>query len=133
MVGKDSTAPYVEGRTRYWLKVKVHQEEEFVIGGFTPPGGTRAYFGALLLGAYRGTDLVYVGKVGTGFTQKTLAELYRKLAPLARKAPPFVNPPREKGAIWVAPKRVQTGVSIGRRLDSRRVIRLEQSHGHFLV
>ncbi len=106
MVGKDSSAPYVEGRTRNWLKVKVHQEEEFVIGGFTPPGGTRPYFGALLLGAYRGADLVYVGKVGTGFTQKTLAELYRKLAPLARKAPPFVNPPREKGAIWVAPRLV---------------------------
>ena len=106
VVGKDSSAPYVEGRSRCWLKVKVHQEDEFVIGGLTPPGGTRPYFGALLLGAYRWTDLVYVGKVGTGFTQKTLAALYRKLAPLARKSPPFVNPPREKGATWVAPKLV---------------------------
>jgi bifunctional non-homologous end joining protein LigD len=106
LVAKDSSAPYIEGRSRKWLKVKVHQQEEFVIGGFTEPGGSRAYFGALLLGAYRGSDLVYVGKVGTGYTEKTLASLHRKLAPLARKQPPFVNPPREKGATWVAPKLV---------------------------
>src|SRR5207245_2722268 len=98
LVAKDPAAPYVEGRSRYWLKVKVHQEEEFVIGGFTPPAGSRAHFGALLLGAYRGSDLVYVGKVGTGYTQKTLADLHRKFRALVQKTPPFVDPPREKGA-----------------------------------
>ncbi|HKD12246.1 MAG TPA: non-homologous end-joining DNA ligase [Thermoanaerobaculia bacterium] len=106
LVAKDAAAPYLEGRSRFWLKVKVHQEEEFVIGGFTAPGGTRAYFGALLLGAYRGAEFVYVGKVGTGYTEKILRELHGKLAPLARRAPPFVNPPREKGATWVAPRLV---------------------------
>lgn len=106
VVGKDASAPYIEGRSTKWLKVKVHQEEEFVVGGYTPPAGSRPYFGALLLGAYRGSDLRYVGKVGTGFTQKTLATLHRKFQPLVRKTPPFVDPPREKGAVWLAPKLV---------------------------
>jgi bifunctional non-homologous end joining protein LigD len=106
IVAKDSSAPYIEGRSTKWLKVKVHQEEEFVIVGFTPPGGSRTHFGALLLGAYRGKDLIYVGKVGTGFTHKTLNLLSAKLRPLARKMPPVKNPPREKGAVWVAPKLV---------------------------
>jgi DNA ligase D-like protein (predicted ligase) len=106
VVGKDASAPYIEGRSRKWLKVKVHQEEEFVIGGYTPPAGSRPFLGALLLGAYSGSDLRYVGKVGTGFTQKTLATLYKKFQPLVRKTPPFVDPPREKGAVWLAPKLV---------------------------
>jgi ATP-dependent DNA ligase len=106
IVAKDTGAPYIEGRSTKWLKVKVHEEEEFVIVGFTPPGGSRTHFGALLLGAHRGKDLIYVGKVGTGFTHKTLNSLYAKLRPLARKIPPVKNPPREKGAVWVAPKLV---------------------------
>ena len=73
MVAKEDAAPYLEGRSTRWLKVKVHQEEEFVIGGYTPPAGSRTHFGALLLGAYRGKDLRYVGSVGTGYSQKTLA------------------------------------------------------------
>jgi bifunctional non-homologous end joining protein LigD len=106
VVGKDSSAPYVEGRSTKWLKVKIKQEEEFVIGGYTAPGGARTHFGSLLLGACQGSDLRYVGKVGTGFTQKTLTTLYRKFQPLVRRTPPFVDPPREKGAIWLAPKLV---------------------------
>jgi bifunctional non-homologous end joining protein LigD len=106
IVAKDTSAPYIEGRSTRWLKVKVHQEEEFVIVGFTPPGGSRTHFGALLLGAHRGKDLIYVGKVGTGFTDRTLNSLSAKLRPLARKMPPVKNPPREKGAVWVAPKLV---------------------------
>ena len=106
IVAKDSSAPYSEGRSTRWLKVKAKQEEEFVIVGFTQPGGARTHFGALLLGAHRGKDLLYVGKVGTGFTQKTLDALHAKLRPLARPAPAVANPPREKGAVWVAPKLV---------------------------
>ena len=52
VVAKDASSPYVEGRSRYWLKFKVHQEDEFVIVGYTPPAGSRKHFGALLLGAY---------------------------------------------------------------------------------
>jgi bifunctional non-homologous end joining protein LigD len=106
MVGKDPTAAYREGRSTQWLKVKVHQEEELVIGGYTEPGGTRSYFGALLLGAYRDSQLRYVGSVGTGFDQKALATLYRGFRPLVRKAPSFAEPPRLKGATWLAPKLV---------------------------
>jgi bifunctional non-homologous end joining protein LigD len=106
VVGKDSSAPYVEGRSTKWLKVKIKQEEEFVIGGYTMPAGARTHFGALLLGAYQGRDLRYVGKVGTGYTQKTLSMLHRRFQPLVRKTPPFVDPPRERDAVWLAPKLV---------------------------
>ena len=106
MVAKNGASVYVERRSREWLKVKVNQEEEFVIGGYTAPAGTRTHFGALLLGAYRGADLRYVGSVGTGYTQKTLASLHRGFQPLVRKTPPFVDPPRIKGATWLAPKLV---------------------------
>jgi bifunctional non-homologous end joining protein LigD len=106
LVAKDPSAPYVEGRSTRWLKVKVHQEEEFVIAGYTMPAGSRTHFGALLLGAYRGPDLHYVGKVGTGFSQKRLTSLHQKFQPFIQKTSSFVVPPREKGATWVAPKLV---------------------------
>ena len=106
MVAKDGAAPYVEGRSTRWLKVKVHQEEEFVIGGYTPPAGTRTHFGALLLGAYRGKQLRYVGSVGTGYSQKTLETLHRGFRPLVRKTTPFADPPRIKGATWLEPRLV---------------------------
>ncbi len=106
LVTKELAAPYVEGRSTRWLKVKVHQEEEFVIGGFSPPAGSRSHFGALLMGAYRGKELRYVGKVGTGYTQKLLASLSAKFEPLVRATPAFSAPPREKGAVWLTPKLV---------------------------
>ena len=106
LVAKDGASVYEQRRSRKWLKVKVHQEEEFVIGGFTPPRGSRAHIGALLLGAYRNGSLRFVGKVGTGFTGETLAALARKFRPLVRTRPPFENPPRERGATWLAPRLV---------------------------
>jgi bifunctional non-homologous end joining protein LigD len=107
VVAKDLSSPYVESRSSYWLKVKVHQEDEFVIGGFTTPSGSRKYFGALLLGAY-GNDgtLRFVGKVGTGFDQDTLSALHQKLRLLVRAKSAFVDPPREKGVTFVEPKLV---------------------------
>ena len=106
LVAKDESSRYEARRSLKWLKVKVHQEEELVVGGFTPPRGSRRHLGALLLGAYRGRDLVFVGKVGTGFPEATLASLAKTLRPLVRSTPPFVDPPREKGAVWVAPRLV---------------------------
>ncbi|MGA8674990.1 MAG: non-homologous end-joining DNA ligase [Candidatus Acidiferrales bacterium] len=106
LVAKDLSSPYVESRSQYWLKVKVHQEDEFVIGGFTAPAGSRKHFGALLLGAYSGGKLHFVGKVGTGFDEETLSSLYRKLHPLARAKPAFVDPPRANGVTFVEPKLV---------------------------
>jgi bifunctional non-homologous end joining protein LigD len=106
VVAKDLSSPYIEGRSSKWLKVKVHQEEEMVIGGFTKPEGSRTYFGALLLGAYENGNLCYVGKVGTGFNENTLAALYQKFKPLVQSKPPFVDPPREKGVTYLKPKLV---------------------------
>ncbi|MGA8023061.1 MAG: non-homologous end-joining DNA ligase [Candidatus Acidiferrales bacterium] len=106
LVAKDLSSPYVESRSQYWLKVKVHQEDEFVIGGFTAPAGSRKYFGALLLGAHSGGKLHFVGKVGTGFDEGTLSALYKKLRPLVRAKPAFVDPPRAKGVTFVDPKLV---------------------------
>jgi bifunctional non-homologous end joining protein LigD len=104
LVAKDISSPYVEARSTKWLKVKVHQEDEFVIAGYTKPTGSRQHFGALLLGAYDNGKLHYVGKVGTGFDQKTLAALYRKFQPFARSQPVLVDPPREKGVVFLAPR-----------------------------
>lgn len=107
IIAKDTAAPYVQGRSNKWLKVKVRQEDEFVIGGYTPPRGARTKFGALLLGAYdRDGRLRYVGKVGTGFTERTLASLYRMFRPLVRRTPPFENPPRERDATYLEPRLV---------------------------
>jgi len=106
LVAKDPSSPYVEGRSTKWLKVKVHQEEEFVICGYTKPAGARKHFGALLLGAYGENKLHYVGKVGTGFDESTLAALYKRFRPLVRSKAALIDPPREKGAVFIAPKLV---------------------------
>ncbi len=104
LVAKDLSSPYVGARSTKWLKVKVHQEDEFVIAGYTKPAGSRQHFGALVLGAYDEGRLRYVGKVGTGFDQKTLAALFQKFQPLVRSQPALVAPPREKGAVFLAPR-----------------------------
>jgi len=106
LVAKDESSPYEEGRSRKWLKVKVHQEEEFAIAGFTAPRGSRKHIGALLLGAYAGDDLHFVGKVGTGFSDQRLADLFCMFKPLLRATNPVVNPPREKQVTWLTPKLV---------------------------
>ncbi|MGB8028272.1 MAG: non-homologous end-joining DNA ligase [Terracidiphilus sp.] len=104
LVAKDLSSPYVEARSTKWLKVKVHQEDEFIIAGYTKPAGSRQHFGALLLGAYEKGKLHYVGKVGTGFDQKTLAALYRAFQPFVRLQPALVDPPREAGVVFLAPR-----------------------------
>jgi bifunctional non-homologous end joining protein LigD len=103
LIAKDARAPYVEGRSNCWLKVKVREEEELVIGGYTAPEGTRWYFGALLLGAYRRDDLVFVGRVGTGFDHKTLKALHGRFAKLVVPESPFADLKRLKGATWLKP------------------------------
>ena len=106
LVAKDLSSPYIEGRSNKWLKVKVKQEDEFIIVGYTAPAGAREHFGAILLGAYKGRDLLYVGKVGTGFSRSMLATLFRKFRPLVRKTPPVANPPREKEVTYLEAKLV---------------------------
>ena len=106
LVAKDASSSYQEARSSQWLKVKVHQEDEFVICGYTQPSGARRHFGALLLGAYENAQLHYVGKVGTGFDQATLARLYRRFQPLVRSRTALIDPPREKAVTFLAPKLV---------------------------
>jgi bifunctional non-homologous end joining protein LigD len=104
LVAKDFSSPYEEKRSRFWLKVKVHQEDEFIIAGYTKPEGARKYFGALLLGAYEKGRLHYVGKVGTGFDEEKLASLYKKFHSLIREKSSLVDPPREQGTTFLAPR-----------------------------
>jgi len=106
LVAKDLSSPYVEGRSSFWLKVKVHQEDEFVIGGFTEPSGSRSHFGALLLGAYDRGKLHFVGKVGTGFNEQSLGMLFKKFRPLVRQQSAFVDPPRDRDVTFLSPKLV---------------------------
>jgi bifunctional non-homologous end joining protein LigD len=106
VVAKRLASVYGEGRSREWLKVKVNQEDEFIIVGYTEPSGSREYFGALLLGAYKNGKVLYVGKVGTGFTRDVLASLYRKFQPLKRKQPPIEDLPRIQRATFLSPKLV---------------------------
>ena len=107
IIAKDEASPYEPGtRSRYWRKVKVRKESEFVIGGFTAPQGGRQHLGALLVGLYDGRRLRFVGKVGTGFTQQTLDMLAAKLDRLRTDRPPFDPPPRIRDATWVRPKLV---------------------------
>lgn len=106
IISKRATAPYRGGRGSDWLKVKCLRVQEFVIGGFTEPSGSRAGLGALHVGAYEDGRLTYRGKVGTGFTDAVLLDLRRRLEPLERKEPPFVDAPRGaagRAARWVEP------------------------------
>ena len=107
VIAKIASSPYEPGvRSRAWLKVKVRGESEFVIGGYTPPQGSRTELGALLVGLYDGGKLRYTGKVGTGFTQDTLRDLGAKLKELRTETPTFDPAPRVSGAIWVKPRLV---------------------------
>jgi DNA ligase D-like protein (predicted ligase) len=107
VIGKDPQAPYLPGmRSPAWAKVKGRAEDEFVVGGFTAPRGGRHHLGALLVGAWDGATLRYAGKVGTGFTETTLADLDRRLSPLARPQSPFVDAPRARDVTWVEPQLV---------------------------
>ena len=112
IIAKRAEAPYTHGRSRDWLKFKCSAEQEFVIGGYTPPRGSRTDLGALLLGYYDDGALRYAGKVGTGFTRATLHDLATRLEPLRRDTSPFADEVRERGATWVEPRLVaQVGFS----------------------
>ena len=113
IIAKRLDSRYVQGkRTRDWLKVKTHGEQEFVIAGFTKGTGRRASsFGSLVLGYYQGDELVYAGNVGTGFNSREIDKLLDKLRPLKRPTPPFREAPkmpkvRKSDVIWVEPKLV---------------------------
>jgi len=104
IIAKRRGSKYYPGRrTKEWLKIKIKQEQEAVICGFTEPRGSRRYFGALVLGVYEKGELVYIGLCGGGFDEKTLADVDGRLRPLARQTPPFKTKPKNVPATWVEP------------------------------
>jgi bifunctional non-homologous end joining protein LigD len=107
IIAKRIDAPYRSERTRNWVKVKCTLRQEFVILGWTKSSTKIRPFASLLLGQFQNGDLIYKGKVGTGFDSDTLAILARKMAPLARQAAPAEVPRSEApGVQWVTPKLV---------------------------
>jgi bifunctional non-homologous end joining protein LigD len=107
IVAKRIASRYAGGRSCDWLKIKCERRQEFVIGGYTMPQGSRAHFGALHLGLYEDGRLVYVSKVGTGFDDAALARLMEQLRPLARATSPFdAGTPGGRGHHWVEPRLV---------------------------
>jgi bifunctional non-homologous end joining protein LigD len=113
ILAKRADSRYVSARSTDWLKLKCVRQQEFVIGGYTAPQGSRERLGALLVGYYDGASLRYAGKVGTGYDRRTLEHLHRQLVPLHRAQSPFSEGPAPAGDIqWVTPKLVaQVGFS----------------------
>ena len=89
VIAKRRGSPYEHRRSKHWLKMKIEASQELVVGGFTDPQGSRVGLGALLVGYYDGDDLVFAGKIGTGFDSKMLLELRRRLDKLEIARPPF--------------------------------------------
>ena len=107
VVAKHRKSEYQQGRSKYWLKIKTQKTGHFVVGGFTPPEGSRKHFGALLAGLYRNGGLIYVGRVGGGFDDRMLAQVHKTLVPLVIKERPFKEiPPEMRKASWVEPRLV---------------------------
>lgn len=107
VIAKLADSSYEGRRSNNWLKFKCVRDQEFVVGGYTSPKGTRIELGALLLGYYQGDELRYAGKVGTGFDEATLRRLHQRLAANEQDASPFTRGSvREAGARWVRPELV---------------------------
>ena len=106
VIAKRRGSPYEHRRSKHWLKMKCESSQEFVVGGFTDPQGARVGLGALLVGYYDGSDLVFAGKIGTGFDTKLLLDLRRRLNALEARQTPFTKAtgvPRLR-AHWVKPE-----------------------------
>jgi bifunctional non-homologous end joining protein LigD len=101
LIGKRKGSRYEAGkRTGAWVKIKLHQEQEFVIGGYTEPEGARKHFGALLVGFYEGKRLKFAGRVGAGFSEKLLHTLFSELTRIGVDGCPFFNLPAADRNRW---------------------------------
>ncbi|HMD35116.1 MAG TPA: non-homologous end-joining DNA ligase, partial [Vicinamibacterales bacterium] len=142
LIAKHAASQYASGRrSPDWRKIKIHQEQEFVIGGWTEPRNTRSHFGALLLGVYENDDLIYCGHTGTGFNERELAKVTRLLKPLETDTTPFRNKPKTnerphwarpelvaqvRFTEWTADRKLRHPVYLGLRDDKRPTeVRLE--------
>ncbi|NMT63879.1 non-homologous end-joining DNA ligase [Marinobacter orientalis] len=107
IIAKDGASVYRSARSGDWLKFKCQQGQEFVIGGFTRPQGSRVGFGALEVGYYEGDKLRYAGRVGTGFSDEFLESFYRRLVQIKRKTSPFDDvSSADEDVTWVDPRLV---------------------------
>lgn len=109
VIGKRAGSPYVSRRSPDWIKLKCRLRQEFVIIGYTQPQGSRSGFGALLLGVYHDKELVYAGRVGTGFNQANLKLFHGQLQKIERKTSPLaksLTAAQARGVHWVEPTRV---------------------------
>jgi bifunctional non-homologous end joining protein LigD len=118
IVAKKADAPYRGGRSSAWCKIKAEKSDDFVIVGYTAPKNKGGYFGALQLADYVGGDLVYAGRVGTGFSEAFLKDTFAKLKSIERKTAPCLGPivedaafpsstiPETKTTTWVEPQLV---------------------------
>jgi bifunctional non-homologous end joining protein LigD len=107
IIAKKSTSEYYESkRTKDWLKIKTGKQQEMVVGGFTDPQGGRKGIGALICGYFKEDELIYSGKVGSGFDEKNLIDLRKTLDKLERKTSPFKTNPRLAGVHWINPELV---------------------------
>lgn len=110
IIGKRRDSTYVSGRSNSWIKLKCRRRQEFVIGGWSEPSGSRCQFGALLLGVYDTKGkLQYAGRVGSGFDAATLRSVKKELDARAIKTMPFAAAPKERSRTpvhWVKPELV---------------------------
>jgi bifunctional non-homologous end joining protein LigD len=107
LVAKKISSSYPEGRSSAWIKIKLEQDLDAVVGGWTSPRGSREHFGALLVGLYGGGELEFIGGVGTGFTGESQERIWHQLQTLKTSSCPFASVPvtKEK-ACWVRPELV---------------------------
>jgi len=105
IISKRSDSKYSGKRNKKWRKIKCLHRQEFIIGGYTKPKKSRKGLGSILVGYYNASDeLIFAGKVGTGFTDKELKNLSNRFKQMERKTSPFKNPPKEKDlASWITP------------------------------
>lgn len=101
LIGKRPESRYEAGsRSGAWIKLKLHQQQEFVIGGYTEPEGSRQHFGSLIVGYYSGKSLHFAGKVGTGFNRKLLQSLYAAFQKITVSSCPFADLPVDRSGKW---------------------------------
>lgn len=105
ILAKKADSLYMTGtRSAAWVKIKHHQTQDAIIAGFTAPGGSRNYFGALILGVWKGKELHYIGHTGSGFNQQGLKEMSKLLKPLIQNKSPFSKPVKTNAPVtWVKP------------------------------
>jgi len=117
VVGKRLESPYLPGiRSQDWVKIKKSLKLDLVVGGYIPgKGDRRPYFGGLLLGAYSQGELVYISRVGSGFTEEELQDITSRFSPAEK--PPFSNPPATAGVVWIEPEMVVQVTALERTHD----------------